>query len=235
MAKCTLASFSKKGEGRDPRKTASKSTFSEQPWLAVCTGNLYRNRSPSSSVFSYFVSAFHRRGQHNEGRKRTRVAIDCPHVGFLSFGHWTLSSQSQTRSAADTLLHPSTWPLPPRNWARTGPIFESITSPASCLAFPAPGGCKKHGFRSRPYQTPEHRTSLRNTPRHRGSCKASVGEIRSSRKLRSLNFLLTSAGIEPGIGCSNQRGISASRQDERLVNGKFGHSRYIGNGSSLSP
>jgi alkanesulfonate monooxygenase SsuD/methylene tetrahydromethanopterin reductase-like flavin-dependent oxidoreductase (luciferase family) len=25
-------------------------------------------------------------------------------VGFLSFGHWTPSSQSQTRSAADTLL-----------------------------------------------------------------------------------------------------------------------------------
>jgi alkanesulfonate monooxygenase SsuD/methylene tetrahydromethanopterin reductase-like flavin-dependent oxidoreductase (luciferase family) len=25
-------------------------------------------------------------------------------IGFLSFGHWTLSSQSQTRSAADTLL-----------------------------------------------------------------------------------------------------------------------------------
>src|SRR5580765_7489247 len=26
------------------------------------------------------------------------------HIGFLSFGHWTPSSQSQTRSAADTLL-----------------------------------------------------------------------------------------------------------------------------------
>src|SRR3984957_1808502 len=25
-------------------------------------------------------------------------------IGFLSFGHWTSSSQSQTRSAADTLL-----------------------------------------------------------------------------------------------------------------------------------
>src|SRR5436309_16065982 len=25
-------------------------------------------------------------------------------IGFLSFGHWTTSSQSQTRSAADTLL-----------------------------------------------------------------------------------------------------------------------------------
>ena len=32
--------------------------------------------------------------------------MDCPHekMGFLSFGHWTPSSQSQTRSAADTLL-----------------------------------------------------------------------------------------------------------------------------------
>ena len=26
------------------------------------------------------------------------------HIGFLSFGHWTPSSQSQTRSAADALL-----------------------------------------------------------------------------------------------------------------------------------
>jgi hypothetical protein len=25
-------------------------------------------------------------------------------IGFLSFGHWTPSSQSQTREAADTLL-----------------------------------------------------------------------------------------------------------------------------------
>jgi len=25
-------------------------------------------------------------------------------IGFLSFGHWTPASQSQTRSAADTLL-----------------------------------------------------------------------------------------------------------------------------------
>ncbi|HMK78442.1 MAG TPA: LLM class flavin-dependent oxidoreductase, partial [Xanthobacteraceae bacterium] len=25
-------------------------------------------------------------------------------IGFLSFGHWTPSPQSQTRSAADTLL-----------------------------------------------------------------------------------------------------------------------------------
>jgi hypothetical protein len=25
-------------------------------------------------------------------------------IGFLSFGHWTPSSQSQTRSAAETLL-----------------------------------------------------------------------------------------------------------------------------------
>ena len=26
------------------------------------------------------------------------------HIGFLSFGHWTPSPQSQTRSAADALL-----------------------------------------------------------------------------------------------------------------------------------
>ena len=26
------------------------------------------------------------------------------HIGFLSFGHWTPSSQSQTRSASDALL-----------------------------------------------------------------------------------------------------------------------------------
>src|ERR1019366_3650938 len=63
----------------DPRKTALKSTFSGQPWLVVCTGSLYRNRRLSSSVFSYFVTAFRRRGQHNDGRKQTRISIDCPH------------------------------------------------------------------------------------------------------------------------------------------------------------
>ena len=26
------------------------------------------------------------------------------HIGFLSFGHWTPSSQSQTRSASEALL-----------------------------------------------------------------------------------------------------------------------------------
>ena len=29
------------------------------------------------------------------------------HIGFLSFGHWTPSLQSQTRSASDALLHPA--------------------------------------------------------------------------------------------------------------------------------
>jgi alkanesulfonate monooxygenase SsuD/methylene tetrahydromethanopterin reductase-like flavin-dependent oxidoreductase (luciferase family) len=46
-------------------------------------------------------------GPHIDGRKQAWIAIDCPpmkKIGFLSFGHWTPSSQSQTRSAADTLL-----------------------------------------------------------------------------------------------------------------------------------
>jgi hypothetical protein len=32
-------------------------------------------------------------------------------IGFLAFGHWTPSSQSQTRSAADRSCKPSTSPL----------------------------------------------------------------------------------------------------------------------------
>jgi hypothetical protein len=43
---------------RDPRKTASKSTFSGQPRQAVCTGSMYRNRRLSSSGFERMVNAF---------------------------------------------------------------------------------------------------------------------------------------------------------------------------------
>src|SRR6201990_2667242 len=32
------------------------------------------------------------------------MSVDMKKIGFLSFGHWTLSPQSQTRSAADALL-----------------------------------------------------------------------------------------------------------------------------------
>jgi len=39
--------------------------------------------------------------EHQSGHQQT---IRMKKIGFLSFGHWTPSSQSQTRSAADTLL-----------------------------------------------------------------------------------------------------------------------------------
>jgi len=41
------------------------------------------------------------------------------HIGFLSFGHWTPSPQSPTRSAADALLQTIDPPSPPRRWAIT--------------------------------------------------------------------------------------------------------------------
>jgi hypothetical protein len=44
------------------------------------------------------------------------------------------------------------------------------------------GGSKMQGYRSRQYKIHEHRTSLCKMPRHRRSCKASVGAIRPSRK-----------------------------------------------------
>ena len=40
--------------------------------------------------------------RNNDGRRG--VPIGMKHIGFLSFGHWTPSSQSQTRSASDALL-----------------------------------------------------------------------------------------------------------------------------------
>ncbi len=43
------------------------------------------------------------------------------------------------------------------------------------------GRSKMHGYRSRPHKTSEHRTSLCKIPRHRRSCKPSVGAIRPSR------------------------------------------------------
>jgi hypothetical protein len=49
-------------------------------------------------------------------------------IGFLSFGHWTPSPQSQTRSASDASCNRSTWPSQPRNSARTGLTSACITS-----------------------------------------------------------------------------------------------------------
>jgi len=39
-----------------------------------------------------------------EGKRvSARIKYPMKHIGFLSFGHWTPSLQSQTRSAADAL------------------------------------------------------------------------------------------------------------------------------------
>jgi Luciferase-like monooxygenase len=41
---------------------------------------------------------------HLQTASESRYSARMKKIGFLSFGHWTPSSQSQTRSAADTLL-----------------------------------------------------------------------------------------------------------------------------------
>src|SRR6202043_1810320 len=45
-------------------------------------------------------------------------------IGFLSFGHWTSSSQSQTRSAADTLLQSIDLALPAEGLGGAGAFFR---------------------------------------------------------------------------------------------------------------
>ena len=60
-------------------------------------------------------------------------------IGFLSFGHWTPSSQAQTRSAADTLLQSAREaPVPAQRYALlaqaaalvdTAQLFIPLTAP----------------------------------------------------------------------------------------------------------
>src|ERR1700710_929489 len=45
-------------------------------------------------------------------------------IGFLSFGHWTPSSQSQTRSAADTLLQSIDLPVAAEDLGADGASFR---------------------------------------------------------------------------------------------------------------
>ena len=54
-------------------------------------------------------------------------------IGFLSFGHWTPSPQSQTRSAADALLQSIDLAVAAEELGADGPISGSITSLASWL------------------------------------------------------------------------------------------------------
>ncbi len=49
-------------------------------------------------------------------------------IGFLSFGHWTPSPQSGTRSAAMRCCNRSTWPSQQKSWGRMGPISAYIIS-----------------------------------------------------------------------------------------------------------
>jgi hypothetical protein len=54
-------------------------------------------------------------------------------IGFLSFGHWTPSPQSQTRSAADTLLQSIDLAVAAEALGADGPISAFTISPASWL------------------------------------------------------------------------------------------------------
>src|SRR3979490_2523295 len=58
-------------------------------------------------------------------------------IGFLSFGHWTPSSQSQTRSAADTLLQSIALAAPAEELGADGAYFR-VHHFARQLASPFP-------------------------------------------------------------------------------------------------
>src|SRR3984957_5670893 len=58
-------------------------------------------------------------------------------IGFLSFGHWTPSSQSQTRSAADTLLQSIDLAVAAEELGGEGAFFGAHPSPRQ-LASPFP-------------------------------------------------------------------------------------------------
>lgn len=52
-------------------------------------------------------------------------------IGFLSFGHWSPSAQSGTRSAADALLQSIDLAVAAEDLGRTAPTFAYTTSRAS--------------------------------------------------------------------------------------------------------
>lgn len=52
-------------------------------------------------------------------------------IGFLSFGHWTPSPQSGTRSAADTLLQSIDLAVAAEELGQTARISACTTSPDS--------------------------------------------------------------------------------------------------------
>src|SRR4030088_1199049 len=58
-------------------------------------------------------------------------------IGFLSFGHWTPSSQSQTRSAADTLLQSIDLAVAAEQLGADGAYFRVYPSPRQ-LSPPSP-------------------------------------------------------------------------------------------------
>src|ERR1700750_2773880 len=58
-------------------------------------------------------------------------------IGFLSFGHWTPSSQSQTRSAADTLLQSIELAVAAEQLGADGAFLRSHLFPRN-LASPSP-------------------------------------------------------------------------------------------------
>jgi hypothetical protein len=64
-------------------------------------------------------------------------------IGFLSFGHWAPSSQSQTRSAADTLLQSIELAIAAEELGADGAHFRVHHFAPVRLAFPLAGSCRR--------------------------------------------------------------------------------------------
>ena len=65
------------------------------------------------------------------------------HIGFLSFGHWTQSPQSQTRSASDALLQSIELAVAAEELGLTGLFPRPSLRPPARLAVPATGGVRR--------------------------------------------------------------------------------------------
>jgi alkanesulfonate monooxygenase SsuD/methylene tetrahydromethanopterin reductase-like flavin-dependent oxidoreductase (luciferase family) len=64
-------------------------------------------------------------------------------IGFLSFGHWVPSSQSQTRSAADTLLQSIELAIAAEELGADGAHFRVHHFAPARLAFPLAGSRRR--------------------------------------------------------------------------------------------
>ena len=73
-------------------------------------------------------------------------------IGFLSFGHWSNTPHSKTRTAHDTLLQSIDLAVAPRSLALTEPISECIISRSNSLpGAPACEPLPDHKWRPTPH------------------------------------------------------------------------------------